>query len=175
MELMVSIVLIVLIVLFMYGAVASSKLSNERLQVHDEMEANRTKIFTLLYNDILQSKDLKSEKTSNRKYSLLSMQSKNTIYQVAMPYIVYFVHSRSKELIRLEAAHPIELPIKYDDKRYIHADIILSDVTDFNIYTSSENNTTKADQNTTLSSHQTLLIYLKQKSWLKPMLFELSI
>ncbi len=177
MELMVSVVLIVLIVLFMYGAVASSKLSNDRLIFHDTIEANRTKIFTLLYNDLMQSQSFQTEATDNRHYTLVKMQTLNSLYQIILPHIVYFVNTRSNQLIRLESARPIELPIKYDDQQAIHADVILKDMNDFNIYRAgSDINTSIKDANiSTSSSHKSLLIYLNQKKWKKPMLFELSI
>ncbi len=177
MELMISVVLIVLIVLFMYGAVASSKLSNDRLLFHDTIEANRTKIFTLLYNDVVQSQGLQVESTDNRRYTLVKMQTLNTLYQITLPHVVYFVNPRTEQLIRLEAARPIELPIKYDDKQAIHADIILKDINAFNIYSANKDmNTSIKDANiSTSSSHKSLLIYLNQKIWKKPMLFELSI
>ncbi|MEA1918826.1 MAG: prepilin-type N-terminal cleavage/methylation domain-containing protein [Campylobacterota bacterium] len=176
MELMISVVLIVLIVLFMYGAVASSKLSNERILFHDTIEANRTKIFRLLYNDFLQSQNLVSEEGEKRNYNIVRMQTHNTLHQIPMPYVVYFVHSRTNALTRLEAARPIELPIKYDNQQSIHADIILKDVSDFNIYTggSTETNSSEEQNTSTSSSHKSMLIYLNKKSWSKSMLFELS-
>jgi hypothetical protein len=176
MELMVSVVLIVLIVLYMYGAVASNKLANERLTHHDAKEANRTQIFNILHDDLLQSISLQTEEGDKKNYTIVRMQTKNTFHEIAMPHVLYFVNPRTEQLIRLEATRSIELPIKYDDQYAIHADLLLNDVTDFNLYTSgiSETNTTQEMNSTTSSSHKKLLLYLNTKNWTDPMLFEMG-
>lgn len=180
MELMVSIVLIVLIVFFLYGAIGSMKLSNKSLSRHDQQESNRTKIFELLYKDMIQSVSLQALPTKDKKFTLVQMQTKNSLHEIAMPYVTYFVNAQSDSLIRLEAAKKIVLPISYEDRFTIHADMILGDVSAFNLYVSStESNTTNQDANTSDSNSsgasKSALIYIEAKSLEKNLLVELAI
>jgi hypothetical protein len=180
MELMVSIVLIVLIVLFLYGAIGSMKFSNQTFAKHDQQENNRTKIFELLYKDMIQSVSSRATPTKDKKFTFIELQTKNSLHEIAMPYVTYFVHAQSDSLIRLEAAKKIVLPISYEDRFAIHADTILNDVSAFNIYfSSSESNATTEDSNASdtnsTGNTRTALIYIEAKSLEKNLLVELAI
>ena len=180
MELMVSIVLIVLIVFFLYGAIGSMKLSNKSLAKHDQQESNRTKIFELLYKDLIQSTSLQTLPTKDKKFTLVELQTKNSLHEIAMPYVTYFVNAQSDTLIRLEAAKKIVLPVPYEDRFAIHADAILNNVSAFNLYVSSaDSNTTNEHSNSSDSNSTTAtksaLIYIEAKSLEKNLLVELTI
>lgn len=180
MELMVSIVLIVLIVFFLYGAIGSMKLSNKSLAKHDQQESNRTKIFELLYKDLIQSTSLQTLPTKDKKFTLVELQTKNSLHEIAMPYVTYFVHAQTDTLIRLEAAKKIVLPVPYEDRFAIHADMILGDVSAFNLYVSNaKSNTTNEDSNISDSNGtgntKKVLIYIQAKSLVKNLLVELAI
>ncbi len=179
MELMVSIVLIVLITMFLYNAIASMKISNKTLAYHDKSEDNRTKIFELFYRDIIESISLKSLPTKDKHYNVIELQTHNSLHQIAMPYVTYYVSRDKDSLIRLEAAKEILLPVKYEDKFAIHADLLISEVTDFNLYTkntdiniSKETNTSK---NQDISVKASVLLYLKTKLLKEQLLLELAI
>ncbi len=137
MELMVSIVLIALIVLFLFGAIASSKLSNDTLLKHTEKEQVRSELFELFYRDIMEAVSIQTVETKERAFTLLQMQTSNSLYEIAMPYVTYFVHSQTHRLTRLESARKITLPIAYEAENFVMADVLLSDVSAFNVYVSS--------------------------------------
>jgi prepilin-type N-terminal cleavage/methylation domain-containing protein len=191
MELLVSVALLAIITVFMYGAIASSKLSNEVLGRHSGKEHNRTMIFNLLYRDIFESLYVEATPTKEKHFTLVQMQTFNSIYDINAPYVTYYVDSQTDSLMRLEAARKIELPVKYEDRYAIHADVIMTKVSDFNIYKSiqetapvdkikkpnadNESLSSEEDINKTVDANNTkssYLLYLKAKSLSKPFLFE---
>ncbi len=134
MELMISIVLIVLISLFLFGAIASSKLSNDTLMKHTAKEQLRSDLFELFYRDIMEALSIKIIETKEQKYRVLQMQTGNSLYEIASPYVTYFVHSQTKMLTRLESAREITLPVAYEMENFVMADTLLSDVNAFSVY-----------------------------------------
>lgn len=149
MEMMVSVVLIVLITLFMYGAIAGSKKTSETLSRHAETENNRTLLYELFYRDLLESVWVKSVSTANKRFSVVQMQTRNTLYGIAVPHVTYYVNTQSLALIRLESASEIVLPIRYDDQYLVHADMLVNNVNDFNLYAlSSDGNASNTSQST---------------------------
>ncbi len=192
MELLVSVALLAIITVFMYGAIASSKLSNEVLGRHGEKEHNRTMVFNLLYRDIFESFYIESTPTKEKHFTLVQMQTLNSIYDITAPHVTYYVDSQTDSLMRLEAARKITLPVKYEDRYAIHADIIMTGVSDFNIYKNTQetapvdktknqniNNeslSSEDDKNITTDTNSTkssYLLYLKAEPLSKPFLFEI--
>ncbi len=145
MELMVSIVLIVLISLFLFGAIASSKLSNDTLMKHTAKEQLRSDLFELFYRDILEAISIQTLETKERSFTVLQMQTSNSLYEIAMPYVTYFVHAQTNVLTRLESARKINLPVAYEDENFVMADTLLSDVKAFNVYASVKPSTSEAN------------------------------
>lgn len=135
MEMLVSVVLIVLITLFMYGAIAGSKMTSKTLAGHAEVEQNRTRIYALFYQDLIEALWVKTVPTANRRFTVVQMQTRNTLYDISVPYVTYYVNTHKNSLIRLESARAISLPVGYDDRYRIHADILAEKVSDFNLYT----------------------------------------
>jgi len=149
MELMVSIVLIVLISLFLFGAIASSKLSNDTLIKHTAKEQLRSDLFELFYRDILEARSIQTVETKERAFTILQLQTANSLYEIAAPYVTYFVHSRTNILTRLESARKINLPIAYEDENFVMADTLLSDVKAFNVYAAIKAATPETNGTTT--------------------------
>jgi prepilin-type N-terminal cleavage/methylation domain-containing protein len=187
MELLISVVLISLLALFLYGALGGTRASNTTLQKHARAETLRLKIYELLYRDCVESYDAATLATSNKHYQVLQLQTKNSLYNIAAPYVTYFVHSETLQLIRLEAPTEITLPIPYDARERIHVDVIDENVTDFNFYTAqvetkeTEEQKNPADGNKTSPepeagerSISTHLLYLNTKQRETPMLIELA-
>ncbi|MEA1973267.1 MAG: hypothetical protein U9N34_08250, partial [Candidatus Cloacimonadota bacterium] len=114
-----------------------------------------------------------------KKFNTLELQTHNSLHQIIMPYVTYFVHAQTDTLIRLEAAKKILLPISYEDRFSIHADVLIQEVTDFNIYTKLSDQNQSRDKNQSNSQNietiNTILLYLKTKTLKEPLLFELSI
>ncbi len=180
MELMVSIVLIVLITLFLFGAIASSKLSNDTLLKHSTAEVVRMDLFELIYRDVMESIEIKPLESKDKHFSIIKMQTQNSLYSIAAPYVTYYVNSQTNTLTRLESAREINLPIKYEDENFVMVDELLSEVSAFNFYTNTIKNSSK-DNNNSMENNITApaielvknLIYIKATSLKEPMLVEI--
>jgi len=184
-ELLVSVGILTLIVLLMYGTIGSSKIANKTLKKHTMQEQNRTMLYALLYQDLWESHSIKTLSSSDKHFTIIQMQTNNSLYNIALPYVTYYVHSETHSLIRLEASREIRLPISYEEKSSIHADAFLENVTDFNLYEHIDNtaqtsksreiNKTKDQNSTAAYIPSNYLLYLNTKTILSPLLIELSI
>lgn len=189
MEMLVSVVLIVLITLFMYGAIASSRLTSRTLSEHATLENNRTQIYELLYRDIMEALWVKPQATKDSRFTVVQMQTRNSLYDIAAPHVAWYVNAQSRELIRLESAQTIDFPVSYEQKVFIHADVFAKEVQDFNLMTASnekeEVQQTSLESNTTVDTNGTgqtapsehfehFLLYLNTAK-MPPMLLELAL
>ncbi|WP_345987627.1 prepilin-type N-terminal cleavage/methylation domain-containing protein [Sulfurimonas sp. HSL1-2] len=196
MELLISVVLIAMLALFLYGALGGTRASNVTMKSHADAQSKRLKQYALFYRDCVESYAFGVLATNDKHYQVLQLQTKNSLYGIAAPYVTYFVHAETLQLVRLEASFPITLPVPYDDRERIHVSIIDSDVTDFNIYTGKvkeavESNATAlapgsavpsdagagdTTQNLTSGPRtiKTHLLYLKTKAAQQPLLMELA-
>jgi len=193
MELLISVVLVALLALFLYGALGGSRATNLTMKTHADAEAERLKQYALLYRDCVESYTFAASPTNDKHYQFLQMQTQNSLYDIAAPYVTYYVHAETLKLIRLESALPINLPVSYDDRMHIHADVIATDVTDFNIYTAKKKETADTNASNTQSGGSstsgttegatamggeraisTHLLYLKRKGTQQPLLMELA-
>jgi prepilin-type N-terminal cleavage/methylation domain-containing protein len=150
MEMLVSVVILVLITLFMYGAIASSKLTGRTLARHTDMEQNRTKLYELFYRDIIEALTVNPLPTQNRRFTVLELQTRNSLYDIAAPHVLWYVNAQSRDLVRLESSRKISLPVSYEQKVFVHADVFASDVEDFSVYAAAvSNDTNGSDSNAT--------------------------
>jgi type II secretory pathway component PulJ len=182
MELLISVFLISLISLFMISAIGTTKQTNSRLVSHHKADVERDKVFSLIYQDIMQSYEINISQTQDRRFQTLSMQTSNSLYDIAAPYVVYFVNSQTNVLTRLESAINISLPVRYEEEHLIYADAIVKEVDDFNLYRSNKKtddlnitDTNSSDTNTAKAKLHEHLIYLNSRIWPKPMLFVLKL
>ena len=183
MEMMISVVLIVIISLFLTQGITTLQHSNRSLKAHDDAQAQRDRLFTLLYYDLLEAKNVTILPTKERRYQLLQMQTGHSIHMIHHPYVTYYVRSDTLDLIRLESAYPIKLPIAYELQRQVKADIIATEVSDFNLYPSKSTLTKQQmkkaknkqnDANATKALTSYYLLYLNAKRFDTPLMFELS-
>lgn len=151
-ELIVSIILIGLIVVFLYSALAGSRKTKHSLERYSTAEQNRSKLYELLYRDLIESTEITPMTTRDERFTIMKLRTANSLYDIAMPYVTYYVHSQQKALIRLESAREIELPIPYDDKWFVYADWLVPKVNDFNVYTAQLTTTTASSDANSSSS-----------------------
>lgn len=151
-ELIVSIILIGLIVVFLYSALAGSRKTKHSLERYSTAEQNRSKLYELLYRDLIESTELTPMTTRDERFTIMKLRTANSLYDIAMPYVTYYVHSQQKALIRLESARKIELPIPYEDKWFVYADWLVPKVNDFNVYTARLTTTTASSDDNSSSS-----------------------
>ena len=138
MELLISVVLIALLSMYLYASLGRTRASNKTLQTHTEAQEHRLKVYELFYRDLIEVYSLSAQKTGYKRYQLLKLRTGNSLYDIAAPYVIYYVRTDTLQLIRLESADPITLPVRDDERSRIHADLIDENVTDLNFYVQKE-------------------------------------
>jgi len=135
-EVLVSILLLALITLFVSSSILQTKKNNnlfEKIVIKD----NKIDIITgTLYKDLYELIDVSSIGT--KQYSVLSLKTKNSIYDIADPYVVWLVLKDKNTLVRLESARKINLPLKEEDMKYVFVDIVDRDCKNFTINISKD-------------------------------------
>ena len=178
-ELMVSIALTAIVVLFLYKALSSQNIANERLSKNFLKLDKKEKVFNLLYKDFIQSTLVKTEPLFNKSYDILYLQTRNSLHNIPFSYVAYYVNSKDKTLVRLESAYPFKIPLEDSDKiKYIFADTLIKDVEKLKLFKSGKSSQQenlpgmKMEKNLTKSS-QNYLLFLGKKDM--NMLFEVKI
>jgi len=133
-ELMVSIALTVIIVLFLYKTLAAQRIANGILQKKSIHMSNRDKIFDLLYRDLGESNSSRVVSTLNKNYNILYIDTTNSLHAIPFVHVAYYVNAKDKTLIRLESSRPFTLPVKIEQTPFIFADIIAQGVEKFRIF-----------------------------------------
>ncbi len=133
-ELMVSIVLTVIVVLFLYKALATQEISNKVLAKNAGILYQSDQIFDLLYRDFLESNETRIATTFNKDYNILYLSTKNSLHNIPFAYVIYYVNAKDKRLIRLESAYLMKLPVDLEKIKYIFADTLIDKVTKFRIF-----------------------------------------
>ena len=130
-EVLVSIALLGLISLFVSSSIFQTKKNNEVFKKQTFKDSRLEAVANTLYRDIYQSKNISI--STKKKYSTLYVKSKNSLYGISEPYVVWLVLKQNDTLIRLESARKITLPIKNEFKKYIFVDALMKNCTDFSM------------------------------------------
>lgn len=163
-EVMISVTLLVIIMLFLTSSSATLKKGYELLSKKEEKNLNRFKVTELLYYDFLQSSIINI--TPSKYYDTIHLKTKSTLFQKDEPFVSYTVIKRNNTLIRMESDHNITLPIHNDDVYKIEYINVLEDVEEFKI------NLPNVEDNTTAIDKLILSIFPKNKT---PIIFELGL
>ena len=133
-ELMVSIALTVIVVLFLYKALVTQEISNKVLAKNATSLHRTDQIFDLLYRDFLESNETKISTTFNKDYNILYLSTRNSLHDIPFTHVVYYVNVKDKTLVRLESAYPMKLPIDLEKIQYIFADPLVKKITKFRVF-----------------------------------------
>jgi len=130
-EVIISIIIFSIIMIFMSNVIDSLNSSVKTL--NHNYNKNRFNSYTIktLYTDILNS-DYITLKNKNKNYSILYLKTSNSLYNIAMPYVIWYVSKKDNTLMRLESSKKINLPIKED--KNILLDRFLNNIKIFKIY-----------------------------------------
>ena len=129
-EVMISIVIFSILVLFTSKVIASLNLSLNSLNKVYYENIKQSLLIKTLYADILASKNINLE-NRNKNYSILSIQTTNSLYNISMPYVIWYVSKNNNSLMRLESSQKIVLPINNED---IFLDKFTSNLQIFKVY-----------------------------------------
>lgn len=137
-ELLISIVILSIMIIYLYNSYASLNLSNANLKNETKSIENIEQIKRVVYMDFLNAfgKKASAIKIENREKDedFVSLQTTNSLHRKINPYVSYIV--KEKKLYRLESSKPIT---NYDisiDNNFISD--YLGEVKTFQIYKSSD-------------------------------------
>ena len=133
-ELMVSIVLTVIVVFFLYKALTMQEQANESLQKKGMTIAKSNKLFELFYRDFKESNISQVAGTFNKDYNIFSLATANSLHELPFAYVIYYVNAKDKTLVRLESALPFHLPVSLEKVPFVFADVLAKNVKKFRIF-----------------------------------------
>lgn len=160
-ELMISVALISLIFIYLYNTIDSLKFANNFYEEKNKALKLREKFLTTIYNDIAFAKGKVTflDKQS-KEYSIVKIENtKNSLYNIKNPYILWYVSKKDDTLIRLESKKDIKLPMEDKDIYSAHLDKVVTNCKSFKVYPSND--------------EKSFLIYLKDNK-IKPIIFEFN-
>ncbi len=136
-EILISITLIGLITMFVSSTITGIKKSNYIFEKKVKKSLKIEKIHSILHSDLYSA--TKIDIKSYRKYSVLSIRSKNSLYGIEEPHIVWLVLKDKKTLTRMESAKEI-LPLPPDTEKssYIFSDKVAENCNNFYIVLSKK-------------------------------------
>jgi prepilin-type N-terminal cleavage/methylation domain-containing protein len=134
-ELMVSISILSILIIYLHGTLSSLNLSNELLKSESKNLQDIQKIKKVIYMDFsLALYNSVKINNINTNEDFVTMQGSNSIYRRFNPYITYMV--KDEKLYRLESLKPIDSNnIPFDME--FDADFV-GEVKDFRVYISSK-------------------------------------
>lgn len=134
---MLSIFLIGLIVSYLYGTLGELKHSNDLLFERDK-QLNEDEVFlNLLRRDLLEAES-SAITNGTSENSLLSIKTKNSLYNSYFAHVKWFVNSEKNLLIRAEAPIDFSIPITMDKFHKVRIESFRENVENLKIYLSKD-------------------------------------
>jgi len=99
-ELLISIVLLSIIVFALSGIVGNLKKTREILHSSVNSQTRKNTAMKVLYYDMLNARSINLFQTKN--YTLVKLQTSNSLHDMAEPYVVWYVSKNKKTLMRME-------------------------------------------------------------------------
>ena len=161
MEMLISIFILSLVLAYLYESIDSLKFTNNFYEEKSKKLKQFQKMALVLKNDLFMAKDIKFLDKDSKDYTILKIDhTRNSLYDISAPCVVWFVLKKEDTLVRFESAKDIKFPPPYDDIQKIHKDIVAKECKTFKLYRSSDK--------------KSILAYIKIGSS-KPIVFETSI
>ncbi|MDF1875398.1 prepilin-type N-terminal cleavage/methylation domain-containing protein [Sulfurimonas sp. SAG-AH-194-I05] len=132
-EVMVSIVLLGLIFTFLYSTINSVKKQNNHYIAKSDTIKHEERIFVLFNLDITQIIGNISV-TSGIRYDIIQFQTRNSIYGIIEPQLIYLVSKKDNALVRIESLKGFDLYNKDQlTREFIYGDILTTDCISFKV------------------------------------------
>ena len=154
-ELIISIVLLGIIVTFLYSTVSNLEKTNKIFAANEKALSSREKVIDLLYDDIFTANSLT---LTGFKNSLASMQTNNSLFDIASPYVTWLVSKEKNTLLRFESTKKFK-DIDSQNSDYFHISKVGENCEVFRVYQSKKK--------------ENILIHLKSKDE-DPIIYEFS-
>ena len=158
MEVLVSVTLLGLISLFVMSTISQTKNNNKLFERLVKQENKIEKLVEVLHDDIYFSKSITIQ--SYKRYSIVTLKTRNSIYNIKEPYVNWLVLKKNNTLMRLESAKKISLPIKQEFKNYTFIDKGVQNCKNFSI---------------SLSKNKKNVLVFMEQSNKKPVIFEVKL
>ena len=133
-ELIVSILLLSIIAMFLYSTTSSLQKRNKIFAQKEKLLEKDDKLLDLLYDDIFESNELN---ISTNEFTILSMHTKNTLYDIDYPYVTWLVYKNDNTLLRFESILPFS-KMNIDNNYLYHISKVSKDCEVFKIYQSKK-------------------------------------
>ena len=133
---MIAIVLFSLITLFLTSTLESLRVNSKILKEATKVSSKASKFLNVIQSDIQESINLKVIKGDN--YVSIEMQTTNSLYNMAAPFVKWFVNPKTKQLIRSESASNTLPPFNHEDLTFVHLDLVLEHTKWFQAYRSKD-------------------------------------
>lgn len=159
-EVLVSVAILSIIVLFLVNSSFNLQKGYESLFNKEKKTFADYEVTKTIYEDILEAS--KIEIKEGRKYDVLNLQTKNSLYQREEGFVSYAVLKNSS-LIRLEKDDNTTLPLSYDETYKTDFLIVKENIEEFKII-----------QNLNEKKKDFLLFYLKAKDQ-TPVYYEIGL
>ncbi|RLA84581.1 MAG: hypothetical protein DRG78_01095 [Epsilonproteobacteria bacterium] len=133
-EVLVAISILGILFTFLSKTINTTKKLNQPYIQKASKIYDESKIFKILVKDFSQVVG-KSSVIYGKKYDIVRIQTKNTIYNIVDPYVTYFVSKKDLALIRTESLEKYDLYKKEDIyKEYIFGDILSNNTKSFKVF-----------------------------------------
>ncbi len=106
-EMLISIVLTAIVFTYIYATLGSVKKGHTRYKESAEEVTKSQTIFSLLSRDFTQLRK-PPDIVHEAGYDRLSLTTDNSVYDIARPWVHYYISSNTRALIRVEATRPID-------------------------------------------------------------------
>lgn len=133
-EVLVSIAILAILFTFLSKTISTTKKLNQPYLEKAHKIDTEAKIFRILVNDFSQIVG-EASIIYGKKYDIVRIQTKNTIYNIIQPYVTYIVSNKDLTLIRTESLEKFDINKKDEIyKQLIFGDILSRDIDSFKVF-----------------------------------------
>ncbi len=133
-ELIISIVLLGIIATFLYSTVSNLEKTNKIFAGNEKALIKREKVMDMLHEDIFAANTLS---LTGFQYTLASMQTKNSLFDIIEPYVTWLVSKDNNTLLRFESTKEFK-KINSQNVDYYHVSKVAENCEVFKIYQSKK-------------------------------------
>ena len=154
-EMIISVILLGIIVVFLYETVSNLERTNRIFSENETSLSKKERILDLLYEDIFLANSLNIKGIDN---SLVSIQTSNTLFDIAQPNVTWLVVREKNTLLRFESTKEFK-KMSSENSDYYHISKVGENCEIFKVYQSNKK--------------ENILIHIQFKDQ-EPMVYEFS-
>jgi len=133
-EIMLAIMILAVLLLAINNIIANLKSTKDFLQNISNKEKKNELFIKTLYYDILNSNTMTVKHSFDSDYDRIYLNTKNSLYNLINPYVIWYVSKKNNSLIRVESPFKITLP----SDRVFFADKFAENVKIFKIFSKNK-------------------------------------